>query len=383
MKKSSPFVQGTLILTAANIFSRFIGFYNRIFLAGLIGAHQMGVYQLIFPIYLVGFALCFHGYETALSQIVAAQMAKGRPENCRKILKITLAVTILLSVICACFFYFFADELCMKFLHEKDCIPCLKAAVFAMPFVGVKACIHSYHIGLGKPGLPSVSLCIEQVSRILGIYAVSVTFFLELETPALIAVLGMVAGEMASCRLSPFKDKAAKQRTAGGFLQKAFWQPAFPQLSADLQLPLHYTAAESGKYFNSDDADQVLLQSALFGRSIWYPDRNGDSLYQLSVQHHQLHLCDASAESISRDSGTGLPHITQGHQILPFLLLSAGDRKFLFIFYSGAIYRTDRIPQQRGRHVPEDALLFVSGALSFRNPVQYPERSWEDQNHAV
>ena len=62
MKKSSPFVQGTLILTAANIFSRFIGFYNRIFLAGLIGAHQMGVYQLIFPIYLVGFALCFHGY---------------------------------------------------------------------------------------------------------------------------------------------------------------------------------------------------------------------------------------------------------------------------------------------------------------------------------
>ena len=177
MKKSSPFVQGTLILTAANIFSRFIGFYNRIFLAGLIGAHQMGVYQLIFPIYLVGFALCFHGYETALSQIVAAQMAKGRPENCRKILKITLAVTILLSVICACFFYFFADELCMKFLHEKDCIPCLKAAVFAMPFVGVKACIHSYHIGLGKPGLPSVSLCIEQVSRILGIYAVSVTFF--------------------------------------------------------------------------------------------------------------------------------------------------------------------------------------------------------------
>ena len=216
MKKSSPFVQGTLILTAANIFSRFIGFYNRIFLAGLIGAHQMGVYQLIFPIYLVGFALCFHGYETALSQIVAAQMAKGRPENCRKILKITLAVTILLSVICACFFYFFADELCMKFLHEKDCIPCLKAAVFAMPFVGVKACIHSYHIGLGKPGLPSVSLCIEQISRILGIYAVSVTFFLKLETPALIAVLGMVAGEMASCLYTVIYHLLKTKRQSSG-----------------------------------------------------------------------------------------------------------------------------------------------------------------------
>ena len=124
MKKSSPFVQGTLILIAAHIFSRFIGFYNRIFLAGLIGAHQMGVLSINFSYLPGGFCPLFSpGYETALSQIVAAQMAKGRPENCRKILKITLAVTILLSVICACFFYFFADELCMKFLHEKDCIP--------------------------------------------------------------------------------------------------------------------------------------------------------------------------------------------------------------------------------------------------------------------
>ena len=29
-----------------------------------------------------------------------------------------------------------------------------------------------------------------------------------------------------------------------------------------------------------------------------------------SVQHHQLYLGDASSESVSRDSGTGLPHIT-------------------------------------------------------------------------
>ena len=270
----------------------------------------MGVYQLIFPIYLVGFALCFHGYETALSQIVAAQMAKGRPENCRKILKITLAVTILLSVICACFFYFFADELCMKFLHEKDCIPCLKAAVFAMPFVGVKACIHSYHIGLGKPGLPSVSLCIEQISRILGIYAVSVTFFLKLETPALIAVLGMVAGEMASCLYTVIYHLLKTKRQSSGLFQKAFWQPALIKFSSDLQLSLHHTAAESGKHSDPADADQVLLQPTLFGRGIWNPDRNGDSFYQLSVQHHQLYLGDASSESVSRDSGTGLPHIT-------------------------------------------------------------------------
>ena len=55
MKKASPFICGTVILTLSNFFSRLIGFYNRIFLAGVIGAHQIGIYQLIFPVYLLGF----------------------------------------------------------------------------------------------------------------------------------------------------------------------------------------------------------------------------------------------------------------------------------------------------------------------------------------
>lgn len=63
MKKASPFICGTVILTLSNFLSRLIGFYNRIFLAGVIGAHQMGIYQLIFPVYLLGFAVCFQGFR--------------------------------------------------------------------------------------------------------------------------------------------------------------------------------------------------------------------------------------------------------------------------------------------------------------------------------
>ena len=45
MKNASPFICGTVILTISNFLSRLIGFYNRIFLAGMIGAHQIGIYQ--------------------------------------------------------------------------------------------------------------------------------------------------------------------------------------------------------------------------------------------------------------------------------------------------------------------------------------------------
>lgn len=77
MKNASPFICGTVILTISNFLSRLIGFYNRIFLAGMIGAHQIGIYQLIFPVYLLGFAVCFQGFQIALSKITAEKSCRN------------------------------------------------------------------------------------------------------------------------------------------------------------------------------------------------------------------------------------------------------------------------------------------------------------------
>ena len=93
MKKASPFICGTVILTLSNFFSRLIGFYNRIFLAGVIGAHQIGIYQLIFPVYLLGFAVCFQGFQIALSKITAEKKAAGNINAARYVLRITIILT--------------------------------------------------------------------------------------------------------------------------------------------------------------------------------------------------------------------------------------------------------------------------------------------------
>ena len=198
MKKASPFIHGTLVLTAANLFSRFIGFYNRIFLAGLIGAHQMGIYQMIFPIYLVGFSLCFQGFQTALSNMTASLRAKGLEGDAKKILSVTVCFTVMLSIVFAAVIFIFAEAICQTFFHEDDCIPCLRIAVFALPFVGIKSCIHGYSLGAGTSSLPALSLCIEQISRVASIFLISVTFYAELPAGAILAVLGMVIGEFVS-----------------------------------------------------------------------------------------------------------------------------------------------------------------------------------------
>ncbi len=198
MKKASPFIHGTLVLTAANLFSRFIGFYNRIFLAGLIGAHQMGIYQMIFPIYMVGFSLCFQGFQTALSNMTASLHAKNLEGDAKKILSVTICFTFTLSILFALVIFIFAKTICNTFFHENDCIPCLRIAVFALPFVGIKSCIHGYSLGTGTSSLPALSLCIEQISRVVSIFLISVTFYAKLPAGAVLAVLGMVIGEFIS-----------------------------------------------------------------------------------------------------------------------------------------------------------------------------------------
>lgn len=219
MKKASPFIHGTLVLTAANLFSRLIGFYNRIFLAGLIGAHQMGIYQMIFPIYMVGFSLCFQGFQTALSNMTASLRAKGREGDAKKALLVTGCFTVTLSVFFAVFVFLSAEQICETFFHETDCVPCLRIAVTALPFVGVKACIHSYSLGIGTSSLPALSLCIEQITRVVSIFLISITFFARLPAAAVLAVLGMVIGEFVSFLFTLFsfclrrKKKGASQST--------------------------------------------------------------------------------------------------------------------------------------------------------------------------
>jgi drug/metabolite transporter (DMT)-like permease len=76
-KKKSPLITGTLLLASAGFITRIIGFFNRIYLSQLIGPKEMGIYQLIFPVYMISFAFCCHGMELALSQLIASSCAKS------------------------------------------------------------------------------------------------------------------------------------------------------------------------------------------------------------------------------------------------------------------------------------------------------------------
>lgn len=188
---------GTLVLTLSGFLARILGFYNRIFLSNLIGAKELGIYQLIFPIYMLCFSLCCHGFETGISNLTSRFFAKGQKKNAHHLVRLGCLLSFCLSILLMFFLFEGSDYLSTFLLKEASAAPSLKIAALSLPFVSVKACLHGYYIGLNRSGVPAVSQIVEQITRVGGIYLLSVSVFLT-GADARIAAWGMVLGEGVS-----------------------------------------------------------------------------------------------------------------------------------------------------------------------------------------
>lgn len=199
MNLKNAFLRGTLFLTFAGLLSRIMGFFYRIFLAHTIGAEGMGIYQLIFPIYSLCFALCASGIETSVSKLTAAKFAVEKPGEAYGVLKTGLFLTLALAVSCSLLIFHYADFLAEIFLKEPKCAPLLKILAVTIPFGTTQSCICGYYLGIHRAGVPSAAQLIEQSFRIGCVFLLfHICQSNRIEVTPAIAVIGLVFGEFSS-----------------------------------------------------------------------------------------------------------------------------------------------------------------------------------------
>lgn len=203
MSLKKTIIKGTFWLTAAGMLSRLIGFYYRIFLTHTIGAEGVGIYQLIFPVYVLCLSICSSGIQTTVSRLVAAENTHNSNKEQLKILKVGLTLSLLLSIISAYFVYQHSSWIANNFLHDYRCVPLLKILAFAIPLASIHSLICGYYYGIQKVGLPSVAQLFEQVVRVAGVYFIARICTVNQQFITIdIAVFGLVIGEIASTLLS-------------------------------------------------------------------------------------------------------------------------------------------------------------------------------------
>ena len=230
MSAKHKLFQGAVILTAAGFISRIMGFFFRIFLSHAFGEENVGLYQLIFPVYTLCLAVGTSGIQTAVSRITAEKVSLGKTGEAKTVLSIALCLTLIISFIEILLIQGNASFIAASFLGDVRCADLLIIISYALPCAAVHSCISGYSLGLQDTKLPAISQLIEQVLRIL--FVLLLFFFLQDagRTPSVqIAAAGIVAGETASAVFSV--QMLSRRRRPGSF-------PRLGRISESLRLLL-------------------------------------------------------------------------------------------------------------------------------------------------
>lgn len=198
MKKNS-LITGALILTAASIITRILGFIYRIYMSNVIGSEGIGLYQLIIPIYTLAWSISASGFSTTISKLVAQEYAKKEYGNMGRIIKQSAAMTLLIGLILAFFLYSFADWIGLNLLKDGRTVLALKALALCFPFMAAGSSVRGYFYGIQYSSIPAYSQVIEQVIRMLVIFILSDYLVpLGLNYACLAAIAGICLGEIIS-----------------------------------------------------------------------------------------------------------------------------------------------------------------------------------------
>ena len=165
--KKTIFIKNALILTVSSLILRFAGIIFKVWLAALVGSEGIGLYQLVFSVYVLAATFATAGISTAVTRLVAEELALGSKKGTLKILRRSIELTLILAVISVGIVYFGAEFIAVKLLDDARAVPALKILPLSLPFMGISSCIRGYFIARRKATPSAVTQLAEQAVRII------------------------------------------------------------------------------------------------------------------------------------------------------------------------------------------------------------------------
>ncbi len=195
----SKFLKGTMILMVAAFITRVLGFINRIVVARFIGEEGVGLFMMAFPTLILVITITQLGLPVAISKNVAEAEAKGNIRKVKKILVVSLATTLGLSIIFTPLLILLAPYLSHTLFTDPRTYYPLVAIAPIIPIVAISSVIRGYFQGRQNMKPSAYSQVIEQVVRITLIALLTKAFLpYGIEYAAAAAMVASVLGEFAS-----------------------------------------------------------------------------------------------------------------------------------------------------------------------------------------
>ncbi len=211
MSKKS-LIAGTLILTLASFITRLLGFGFRIYQSQVMGASGMGLYQLLFPIYMLLWAASSAGIAMAIAKMVAGEVSKGNEGNATHILYVSIFISLPISVVLSLLLYVFAPFISTYYIQEPVTELSLRILALCVPFMSTACCLRGYFQGHQEMSITALAQIVEQLGRMITIYLLAGMLVpLGIKYICALGVIGMCAGEFFSFLMSYIAYKLKKR----------------------------------------------------------------------------------------------------------------------------------------------------------------------------
>lgn len=244
--KKTLFIKNAIILTVTSLILRFVGIIFKVWLAAEIGAEGIGLYQLVFSVYVLVSTFASSGICTAVTRLVADELALGTKKGTVRILNRSIQITLIIAIVSALAVFLGAEPISLFFLKDSRAIPALKILTFSLPFMGVSSCLRGYFIARRRATPNASTQLLEQGVRIALLMLLIGKFASKGLTFCCAAVLlADTVAEAASC-LCLYIVYLRDRRKLSALTGRE--RPPFPIVKRLIEIAMPIT---SGRYLNS------------------------------------------------------------------------------------------------------------------------------------
>ncbi len=165
--KKTLFIKNAFILTVTSLVLRFLGIIFKVWLAAEVGSEGIGLYHLVFSVYTFVSTFASGGITIAVTRLAANELAVGNKDGLFKMLRRSLIITLVISLVSFCAVLFGSDFIALHIINDSRSSLSLAALSFSLPFMGITAVLKGYFVARRKVAVNSAAVLLEQVVRII------------------------------------------------------------------------------------------------------------------------------------------------------------------------------------------------------------------------
>lgn len=167
MKKiSQSFMSSALILSVGGLLAKILGALYRIPLTNIIGSYGMGLYQLVFPPYILFLTVAQAGVPVSLSKLVAEHNQLNNPQKSRSVFVYAFAVLLCFGAI-ACVLMALLSDVIASAQGNPETATLYRIVAPALLFVPVTNVLKGYFQGQMNMVPSGVTTVIEQIVKLV------------------------------------------------------------------------------------------------------------------------------------------------------------------------------------------------------------------------